>query len=252
MKKQSKTIRQVKPRTQGVTMVMDKGLGVHAFTDWAEMVEEYVDFVKLGFGTARLLKQAHLTKKQVIAKQCQINLYPGGTLFEYYAAQNKVERYFELVIQWGFSWIEISDGSYSFSKEQREKWIKAAKEKGLHVITEIGKKEAGVVIPWKDCCTQYRRDLDAGADYVIIEGRESGMNIGMYDQNGELDHTYVQQIIKQVGGERMIWEAPLKKQQVALLHLIGQNVNLGNIAPDEALSVEALRHGLRADTFGWW
>jgi phosphosulfolactate synthase len=116
------------------------------------------------------------------------------------------------------------------------------------VLSEVGKKTKGTCISFDQLYRTYEQDRLAGASYVIVEGRESGKDVGIYDKNGELDPKFVQEAQKRCGTD-IIWEAPLKSQQATLIQLLGENVNLGNVASKDALAVEALRRGLRSDTF---
>lgn len=243
--------RKPKSRQVGLTMVMDKGMGLFSFTECLELAAPYFDFLKLGFGTLSLHSPQIVQQKLALTKRYQVHLYPGGTFFECYAAQNRAEAYFSTLKELGFSYVEISDGSYSLSLKERSKMIRLARSYQLRVITEIGKKQSGVTLPVTEVEQLYTHDLEAGAEYVILEGRETGENIGIFDLYGEIDRKYVEKLLKRIAVDQMIWEAPQKKQQVSLLRLIGQAVNFGNIPPQEILSVEALRRGLRADTFMW-
>ncbi|MBA4494977.1 phosphosulfolactate synthase [Paenactinomyces guangxiensis] len=241
-----------KPRISGCTMVMDKGLGLTNFRDTLELAGEYIDFIKLGFGTAGLTPETVLKQKIALAKKHQVHLYPGGTFFEVALAQSCLDIYFHTLRELEFEWIEISDGTVDLSPATRIEAIKKAREWGFRVITEIGKKEEGSVTSIPQLLSTYEQDLSAGAFYVIVEGRETGENIGIFNQYGEVNQSYVTQVMKTVGPERIIWEAPQKQQQVWILGILGAQANLGNISPQEILSVESLRRGLRSDTFYCW
>lgn len=244
--------RMEKPRTCGCTMVMDKGLGLTAFRDTLELAGKYIDFIKLGFGTAGLTPRAVLQEKIALSKQHHVNLYPGGTFFEIAVAQNRLNTYFHTLKELQFEWVEISDGTIDLSRQEREKAIREAGEWGFRVITEIGKKRAGSVTSIPELLSTYEHDLRAGALYIIVEGRENGQNIGIFDERGEVNSRYVAEVLKGADPDRIIWEAPQKHQQVQILHLVGCKANLGNISPQEILSVESLRRGLRSDTFYFW
>jgi phosphosulfolactate synthase len=241
--------RPAKPRSEGLTMVLDKGLGMSAFLDLLETASDHIDWIKLGFGTAGLTPVPLLTRKIELARAFGVRLYPGGTFFEVAKSQNKLLAYMDTLREMGFEWIEISDGTISLSPAERSRIIRAAKAKGFQVITEIGKKKAGSVIPVDLLVETYIRDLEDGASYVIVEGRESGENVGIYDSKGNLDEDFVLRIRERIDTGRLIWEAPKKSQQAHLLRLLGPGVNLGNVPSQEALAVESLRRGLRADTF---
>lgn len=244
--------RSVKPRTNGLTMVMDKGLGVNAFEDLLSLAAEHIDFIKLGFGTLALTPEHIAKQKIVLAKKYDVRLYPGGTFFEIAYLEKKTDMYLNGLKQLGFEWLEISSGVVDYQDSERSFLIQSAIKQKFHVITEIGKKQAGSTTELSSLVEQFSADISAGASYVIIEGRETGENIGIYNQRGEVDTSYVKQVLQMTDNNKCIWETPQKNQQVKLMELAGCNVNLGNIAPFDALSVEALRQGLRADTLTLW
>lgn len=238
-----------KPRTSGVTMVIDKGLGASSFCDLMEVGAPYLDICKLGFGTSALYSGHLLKKKLRMAAECYVHLMPGGTFFEVALQKHPAASYISHLCKMGFAAVEISDGTFEITQEKREQAIRLAAEAGMLVCTEYGKKASNFVADLDDLVETVNRDLQAGAHYVIIEARESG-NVGVFNQQGEIDEHFIRKVIQGVGdnAHRLIWEAPRKEQQVALLHILGLDVNLGNIAPTDVLSVEALRRGLRADT----
>jgi phosphosulfolactate synthase len=241
--------RLVKPRANGVTMVMDKGLGIQAFEDLLILAGPYIDFIKLGFGTLALTPEKIARKKVELAKKYHVAIYPGGTFFEVAYQEKKISTYFQWLYQLGFEWIEISNGVIDYIPNERSKLIQRAIDKNFQVITEIGKKQAGSITEQDILYNQFAADIEAGASYVIIEGRETGEDIGIYNKQGEVDVTYVKDVLQTIDNSKCIWETPKKGQQVKLIELVGANVNLGNIAPTDILSVESLRQGLRADTF---
>jgi phosphosulfolactate synthase len=241
--------RSPKPRPLSCTMVMDKGLGPRAFRDLIDLAGECIDFVKLGFGTAAITPPELLREKIELANRSGIHLYPGGTFFEIAWAQGQAESYLESVKQLGMNWVEISEGSLSLGASERARLIAKARDAGLFVLTEIGKKESGSTLSPAEFLESYQRDLDSGASYVIVEGREHGENIGIYDARGQIDRAWVTTVLERADAGRIIWEAPQKHQQVALLEMTDSLANLGNIRPDEALALECLRRGLRSDTW---
>lgn len=252
MRNWSNPDRSVKPRTKGITMVMDKGLGVNAFEDLLSLAAEHIDFIKLGFGTLALTP-AHIAKQKIVlAKKYDVRLYPGGTFFETAYLEKKTDMYLNGLKRLGFEWLEISSGVVDYQDSERSFLIQSAIKQKFHVITEIGKKQAGSTTELSSLVKQFSADISAGASYVIIEGRETGQNIGIYNQQGEVDTSYVKQVLQMIDNNKCIWETPQKGQQVKLMELAGCNVNLGNIAPFDVLSVEALRQGLRADTLTLW
>lgn len=238
-----------RPRQTGMTMLLDKGLGLAATGDLLEIGAPYMDWLKLGFGTAALYQTEQLRAKIDLARFHGVEAYPGGTFCEVALHQGALAAYLDRCQALGFRWIEVSDGTIDLSVERREEAIRAARSAGFHVLTEIGKKD-GRRLPIGLLCEQVERDLEAGAAWVIMEGRESGRGVGLYDQQGRLDEDSLDRVLEGVSDPgRLIWEAPQKAQQEQLITRIGPNVNLGNIPPGDLLALEAMRLGLRGDTF---
>lgn len=241
-----------KPRgNKGVTMLMDKGLGSHSFADLLHTSADYIDYIKLGFGTTALYPLEVLQSKISMARASDVELYPGGSFFEAAYAQGKMEHYFEVLQALGFQTLEISDGTIDLMLKERSQAIKVARSQGFKVITECGKKLSGSKINCEEVKELLLHDLEYGAQAMIIEGRESGSNVGLYKATGELDQQELLQICEQIGKELLpflIWEAPQRHQQISLIKHFGVHVNLGNIAAEEIYSLEALRRGLRSDT----
>ena len=241
--------RGTKPRTHGLTMVIDKGLGAEELRSLLEVAGNYLDYLKLGFGTSALYSEKLLKDKIALCREYDVEIYPGGTLMETACLQGRFEDYLDRAGSLGFKTIEISDGTIPLERSLRRHCIKRAVAEGFTVLTELGKKDPRESPSIGELLDQGREDLAAGAWTVIIEARESGKGIGIYDRDGQLIEEKVQSFalgIKDLAD--VIWEAPLKAQQVELIRRFGPNVNLGNIQPDELLSLEALRAGLRGDT----
>ncbi|SFJ31600.1 phosphosulfolactate synthase [Thermoflavimicrobium dichotomicum] len=244
--------RKPKPRTCGLNCLIDKGLGLHAFYDLLELAGDHIDFIKLGFGTAGITPPSILQEKISLARQYDVHLYPGGTFFEIAYTEGHATDYFTRLQTMGFEWVEISDGTIDLPLTNRSQLIYQARQQGLIVITEIGKKKEGSFSSLDEFITLYQHDIRHGAAYVTMEGRESGINVGLYNKHGDMDIAYLQKLVHRVNSDSIIWEAPLKKQQVTMLQLLGSEVNLGNIPPTEVLAVESLRRGLRSETFHLW
>ncbi|MDD2444362.1 MAG: phosphosulfolactate synthase [Desulfotomaculaceae bacterium] len=244
--------REDKPRQQGLTMVIDKGLGLGGTKDLLEVAGEYIDMIKLGFGTSVLYPHALLEEKISLIKSYGVDVYPGGTLLEIAILQDNLREYLKKAVSLGYTAIEISDGTINIASKVRAEAISMAKEMDLKVLTEVGKKylqDKGQVGHY---INQIHGDLRHGAFKVIIEGRESGKNAGFYDKNGHFIDSEMEQMLAAVDDPRaLIWEAPLKQQQQDLIIRFGPNVNLGNIPAGEALALETLRTGLRGDTLRW-
>lgn len=238
-----------KPRNHGLTMIIDKGLGLNEAKDLFSVAGEYIDFLKLGFGTSALYSQGLLEEKISLTKGFGIEVYPGGTFLEIAIMQNKLKEFIKMAGEIGYSTIEVSDGTINFSQEVRERAISMALDAGFKVLAGVGKKDLQDKVKIGHYLKQIKRDLDCGAYRVIIEGRESGVSAGFYDDRGQFIGDEPEQILSAAGDQRLlIWEAPLKRQQQDLIARFGPNVNLGNIPVNEALALEALRVGLRGDT----
>ncbi|MCK8817423.1 phosphosulfolactate synthase [Natroniella sulfidigena] len=242
--------REEKPRRNGLTMVLDKGLGMTELEDLLDLNADYIDFLKLSFGTSALYPQQILQEKIKLIKSYGIDVYPGGTFFEVAIIQNKKDDYLKRAQKLGFTAIEISDGTIDLSANLRSNLIHQANKLGFKVLTEIGKKDKQEKFKINKMVKQLKRDLADGAYKVIVEARESGTGVSIYDEQGEADEFKLKKLLLEAPSPTdIIWEAPLKKQQVFFISLLGNNVNLGNIKTEEILALESLRRGLRGDTF---
>ncbi|WP_018130749.1 phosphosulfolactate synthase [Effusibacillus pohliae] len=241
--------RNLKPRTCGLSMVIDKGLGIRETLDLAELAAPYIDFLKLGFGTSMLYSKSLLQNKINILREHDIHVYPGGTLLETAVLQGCWKDFMRTSKKLGFTAIEVSDGTVTIDLELRRQLIQEAKHIGFLVLSEVGKKESGVHLPIEKQLELIRHDLDCGVFKVIIEGRESGKDVGIYEASGAIRKDDVDRLLEQLtSADCIIWEAPLKSQQEALIAQFGPNVNLGNLFPHDIITVESLRRGLRSDT----
>jgi phosphosulfolactate synthase len=237
--------RLAKPRKEGLTMVMDKGLTFEEARLFIENAVPHVDIVKLGFGTAYVTPR--LREKIELYQQARIPVYFGGTLMEAFLIRNQFEDYIALCKDYGISYMEVSDGSITIPHVEKCGYIERLSSIGT-VLSEVGSKDAAHIIPPYKWIELMRAELNAGASYVIAEAREAG-NVGIYRGSGEVREGLVQEILTQIPGEKVLWEAPQKAQQLYFIELLGANVNLGNIAPSEIIALEAMRIGLRGDTF---
>lgn len=234
-----------KPRASGITMVMDKGLSVNEAKNFLSVSHPHVDIVKLGFGTSYVTP--NLREKLEVYKSYDLPIYFGGTLFEAFLIRNQYEDYIAVCKEFGIEYMEVSDGSITIPHAEKCGYIEKLTKYGT-VLSEVGSKDAEHIIPPYKWIELMRAELEAGATYVIAEAREAG-NVGIYRGSGEVREGLVQEILTQIPGEKIIWEAPQKAQQLYFIELLGCNVNLGNIAPNELLALEAMRIGLRGDTF---
>lgn len=237
--------RKLKPRADGLTMVMDKGLSVEEAKNFLSVAHPHIDIIKLGFGTSYVTP--NLAEKIKVYKSYNLPVYFGGTLFEAFLIRNQFEQYISVCKEFDIDYMEVSDGSITIPHTEKCGYIEKLTKHGT-VLSEVGSKDAEHIIPPYKWIELMRGELNAGASYVIAEAREAG-NVGIYRGSGEVREGLVQEILTQIPAEKIIWEAPQKAQQLYFIELIGCNVNLGNIAPSEVISMEAMRIGLRGDTF---
>ncbi len=237
--------RSTKPRQTGVAMVMDKGLSVREAEDFVESAGHLADFVKLGFGTSIVGNKVR--EKVKVYLNANIKVYAGGTLFEAFVIRGMFDEYLKYIDQLGLDTVEVSDGSMVMEHEVKCEYIRKLAQK-YTVLSEVGSKVSGIVIHPKRWIEMMQTELQAGALKVIGEAREGG-NVGIYRENGKAQVGLINKILANIPADRLLWEAPLKSQQVWFIKNFGASVNLGNIAPAELISLETLRLGLRGDTF---
>ncbi len=237
--------RLAKPRMEGITMVMDKGLTYDEAKQFIENAVHHVDLVKLGFGTAYVTPR--LREKIDLYQSNGIPVYFGGTLMEAFLIRNQFNDYISLCKDYGITYMEVSDGSITIPHAEKCGYIEKLSAIGT-VLSEVGSKDAAHIIPPYKWIELMSAELSAGASWVIAEAREAG-NVGIYRGSGEVREGLVQEILTKIPGEKILWEAPQKAQQLYFIELLGSNVNLGNISPSEIIALEAMRVGLRGDTF---
>lgn len=237
--------RTAKPRVHGLTMVMDKGLSIQEAENFMSVSHPHVDIVKLGFGTSFVTP--NLREKLDVYRKYGIPVYFGGTLFEAFIIRNQFEDYLAICRDFGVQYMEVSDGSIVIPHAEKCGYIEKLTRHGI-ILSEVGSKDAAHIMAPYRWIELMKAEIEAGASFVIAEARESG-NVGIYRGSGEVREGLVQEILTQIPEEKIIWEAPQKLQQLYFLELIGCNVNLGNIAPSEVIALEAMRIGLRGDTF---
>lgn len=234
-----------KPRNQGITMMMDKGLGLRETEDFIEASAHLTDIVKFGFGTSYVTKDFEAKIK--LYKAAGIRPYLGGTLFEAFYARGCYDDYLRVLDKYNLDLVEISDGSIIIPHKEKCKIIKQM-SKYRTVMSEVGSKDSGIMISPGKWVNSMKAELDAGSWKVIAEGREAG-NVGVFRPNGTAHTMLINRIVAKVAPESILWEAPQKNQQVWFIKLFGAEVNLGNIAPNDIIPLECLRLGLRGDTF---
>ncbi len=236
--------RTCKPRESGLTHVLDKGLSLDQVRQFLEVSGAYVDIVKLGWGTA--VVTPNLKEKVALYQSYDIPVCFGGTFFEVCLRQGKFDEYLALVDACGMHCVEISDGTIKMDEEDKLAILRKL-AKRYRVLSEVGSKDDAVVITPSTWIDSIQRELEAGAWKVITEGRESG-TVGIYRPNGDVKDGLLEQIRETFDATQILFEAPVKKQQAWFIKQFGANVNLGNIPPEEVISVETLRIGVRGDT----
>jgi phosphosulfolactate synthase len=234
-----------KPRNEGLTMVMDKGLSLNEAENMVALKSDLTDIVKLGFGTSILTK--NIAEKIKLYQESGMMVYTGGTLFEAFIVRNQFDDYCKLMDTLKLDMVEVSDGSMFIEHDKKCEYIQKLAS-NYRVISEIGSKDESVTIKNSDWIKFMKKELDAGSWKVIAEAREGG-NVGVFYKNGLVKNDLIQEITKQISITEILWEAPQKQQQVWFINNFGANVNLGNISPNDIISLECLRLGLRGDTF---
>lgn len=240
--------RTTKPRESGITMMMDKGLSLREVENFIESSAHLTDLAKLGFGSSYVTQ--NLKEKIKLYTDAGIRVYLGGTLFEAFIARGMFDDYVRLLDKYNLDCLEVSDGSIVLDHGLKCEYIQKLSQDRT-VLSEVGSKEEGILISPGKWISMMNAELEAGSWQVIAEARESG-NVGIYRPNGSAHSVLVSKILSKVPKDKVLWEAPQKKQQVWFIQLLGANVNLGNIAPNEMIALESLRLGLRGDTFFQW
>jgi phosphosulfolactate synthase len=233
-----------KPRDKGITLVLDKGFSVRQAEDFCEVSAEYVDVVKLGWGTSYVTP--NLEAKLDVYRNAGIPVYFGGTLFEAYLLRNQLDAYLKLLQKYNIDSLEVSNGTIWISDDKKQAIIRELSA-DFKVLSEVGSKNPNEIIPPYKWVKIIEAELEAGAVKVICEARESG-TVGVFRPNGEVRSGLIEEITDQISVDKLIFEAPKKEQQVWFIRKYGSNVNLGNIQPEEVIPLETLRLGLRSDT----
>ena len=226
-------------------MVMDKGHSLREAEDLIETSGDYIDIIKFGWATSYVTPM--LKQKVELFQQAGIPCYFGGTLFEAFVVRDQFDDYRKVLDKFDLKFAEVSDGSISMDHDRKCQYIEQL-SKQITVLSEVGSKDAEKIIPPYKWIEQMETELAAGAWKVIGESRESG-NVGLFRDSGEVRQGLVEEILTKIPSDKIIWEAPQKEQQVWFIKLVGANVNLGNIAPQEVIPLETIRLGLRGDTF---
>jgi phosphosulfolactate synthase len=214
-----------------------------------DTASDYIDYLKFSFGTSAFYDEDVARDKIQIATSAGVDVYPGGTFLEVAVWQGRYAQYLARAKDLGFSAVEVSDGTMEMSLEVRRDCIMHAIDAGFRVITEVGKKSPDEKLALQEMHQMIEHDIKLGASLVIIEAREGGKGVGVFDKTGAVNEAEVDEIVAGVKDlEKLMWEAPIKSQQQYMILRFGNNVNLGNIPTTDVLALEALRQGLRGDT----
>jgi phosphosulfolactate synthase len=237
-------MRTQRPREYGLTHVLDKGQGIRAVRDLLDTAADYMDIVKLGWGTGYVT--GNLREKARLYQDNDIALCFGGTLMEVAIAQGRVDAFRGFLLELGITHVELSDGVATLTPQDKAMYIRELC-RDFVVLSEVGSKDPIVQRSPLKWVEMIERDLEAGAWKVIAEARESG-TVGLFRHDRSVREGLLDVIAERIPPEKLLFEAPAKAQQAYLIVRFGSNVNLGNIAPEEVIAVETLRLGLRGDT----
>jgi phosphosulfolactate synthase len=207
----------------------------------------HIDIAKLAFGTSVVMPDLH--EKIEVYRNASIPVFLGGLLFEAFLIRGQFQDYINILKEYRFDYIEISDGSINIPHAEKCGYIEKLSKYGV-VLSEVGSKDRDRehITPPYQWIRLMQAELDAGARYIVAEARETG-TVGLYRDSGEVREGLVAEILTKIPAGKIIWETPNKVQQLYFLQLLGANANLGNIAPTEVIALEAMRVGLRGDTF---
>ena len=236
--------RSPKPRQRGLTHVIDKGIALRQVENLFETAGDYVDIVKLGWGTGYVTQ--NLKEKIELYRSFDVPVVCGGTLFEAVVARGKLDEYRRWLADNGFSHVEISDGTIDLSREQKLDLIGELAQDFV-VMSEVGSKDSDVVFAPYQWVQWLKEDLEAGAWKVITEAREGG-TAGIFRSTGDMRTGLIDEIVHELPLAEIVFEAPTTHSQAWFVQKYGPEVNLGNIPPEEVIPVETLRLGLRSDT----
>jgi phosphosulfolactate synthase len=236
--------REGKPRERGLTHVMDKGLNLREIEGMFDTAGEYVDIVKLGWGTSYVTN--NLEKKIALYRSFDTPVVCGGTLFEAVYGRGKVDDFKRWLVDNRFSHVEISDGTLDIPRDVKLELISDF-ARDFTVLSEVGSKDSEVVFAPYQWVQWIKEELEAGAWKVITEGREGG-TAGIFRADGDMRTGLIDEIARPIALVDRMFEAPTKAAQAWFVKHFGPTVNLGNIPPDEVIPLETLRLGLRGDT----
>lgn len=240
--------RTAKPRRTGITHVLDDGIPLCQAADLLDMCAAYVDVWKLGWGVAYL--DPNLDAKLELLAAHRVLASPGGTLLEIAWAQGRAMEFLDWARGCGFPCVEVSAGTVPMDQAAKRELIAEAARHFI-VLAEVGPKDPGVLLTPGQWAQALSADLEAGATWVLAEGRASG-TVGIYDSSGAVREEVISALVSVAGPDFLVFEAPREQQQAWFVRRFGPDVNLANVAPADVLGLETLRLSLRADTYGAW
>lgn len=232
-------------RSYGLTSVIDFGTPIGELRNILSDFADLIDIAKIGIGSAYVTP--NLKEKVQLYQDFQIKPYCGGTLFEKCFYQRKIPEYLSFLQGLGIEWMEISNGTLDIPLKERLNLISQIKN-DFHVIAEVGSKDSNSDMPISEWKEEMKLLLDAGCDYVITEGRDSGTS-GIYQKCGDIKSDLIRELLQDLDCRKIIFEAPSAKHQMYFIKEIGPNVNLGNVKINDVLVLESQRRGLRSETF---
>jgi phosphosulfolactate synthase len=239
--------RATKPRSTGLTMVIDGGIPLRLFTDIVSSTPEYIDFVKFGWGTA--VVTGGIQAKIDVLRAHDIGFYLGGTLFEKYVMQERFDDFKRFCVELGCEHVEVSNGTIMMSNAEKASYIRKLAG-DFTVVSEVGFKDPdrSEQLPPSKWIEYINEDLAAGATMVTLEARESGKS-GICRPDGALRFGLIEDVLSaDVGQDQLLFEAPTTTLQTYFITRLGTDVNLGNVPASAVIGLETLRLGLRADT----
>ncbi|HTT60139.1 MAG TPA: phosphosulfolactate synthase [Acidimicrobiales bacterium] len=239
--------RSSKPRTSGLTMIIDKGLPTRQFEDLIASHSVHIDFVKFGWGTS--VVTSDFQAKLDILKNAHVDFYLGGTLFEKYVQQHRFEEFRELCAAYGCGFVEVSNGTIDLTNDDKAEYVKRLSD-DFFVVSEVGSKdqEASDLMAPNKWVSYINADIEAGAVLVTLETREGGKG-GICRSNGELRYGLIEEILSsKIDYAKLLFEAPSTELQTYFVRRVGPDVNLGNIATTDVIPLETIRLGLRSET----
>jgi phosphosulfolactate synthase len=240
--------RVTRPRSTGVTHVLDRLVPLHA----SELgyIAPYIDVAKMGWGLPLLMARGTIRDRIKTFHEFSIEVSTGGTLLEYAVTHDRVPQFMDESRELGFDLIEISNGIIELSQAQIDRLVKAAEDRSIEYFIEVGKKDPHYQLSLKETIDQIGHALSLHPRKVIVESRESGRGVGIFDSDGAIKWDWVRSIVAEHPIESLIFEAPQELQQVQLLRELGSDVNLGNVALRSVAPLASERLGLRGETFG--